>query len=154
LPAKSLTQSINDFRFLISSAVDCETCLLYLWFLRQCCHVTTIFFLCIVGPFFHLLVFNIVMQSTFLFTENYEPISQGELCEVWGYHGGKDRIPGFLDCCAVCNVVVGYHRFGRSCCLCQPRMWRQQGLPKRWYPATTLHGSTIQKSMNSEGRRD
>jgi len=28
----------------------------------------------------------------------------------------------------------------------QPRRWRQHGPPKRWYPTTTLHGVTIQKT--------
>jgi hypothetical protein len=28
----------------------------------------------------------------------------------------------------------------------QPRGWRQYGPPKRWYPTTTLHGVTTQKT--------
>jgi hypothetical protein len=35
----------------------------------------------------------------------------------------------------VCIDVVGYQRFGGSCCL-----HLQGGPPKRWYPTTTLHG--------------
>jgi len=31
--------------------------------------------------------------------------------------------------------------------LVTPRRWRQQGPPKRWYPTTTLHGITTQKTM-------
>jgi len=28
--------------------------------------------------------------------------------------------------------------------------WRQHGVPKRWYPTTTLHGATTKKTRDSE----
>jgi hypothetical protein len=43
-----------------------------------------------------------------------------------------------------CRVVVGYQRFGGPS---SRRRWRQHGPLKRWYPTTTLHGITIQKTL-------
>jgi hypothetical protein len=45
-----------------------------------------------------------------------------------------------------CSVVVGYHSFRGPCCLHLQGEWRQHGRLKRWYPPTTLHGVTTQKS--------
>jgi len=39
--------------------------------------------------------------------------------------------------------VVGYQRFGETW------RWRQHSSPKRWYPTTTLHGATTQRTTNS-----
>jgi len=39
-----------------------------------------------------------------------------------------------------CSVVVGYQSFGG-----QFWRWRQHGLPKHWYPTTTLHDVISQK---------
>jgi hypothetical protein len=37
----------------------------------------------------------------------------------------------------LCSVGAGY----------QPSGWKQQGVPKRWYHTTTLHGVTTQKTL-------
>jgi hypothetical protein len=42
------------------------------------------------------------------------------------------------------SVVAGYQRF---------RRWRQRGLPKRWYPTTTLHGITTQTTTTWRWRQ-
>jgi len=48
-----------------------------------------------------------------------------------------------------CIGVVGYQRFRCSCCLylqfTSPWRWKQYGPPKRWYPATALHGVTTRR---------
>jgi hypothetical protein len=43
-----------------------------------------------------------------------------------------------------CGIVVRYRRFGGPCCLQLRSECRQQGSPKRRYPATTLHSVTSQ----------
>jgi hypothetical protein len=42
----------------------------------------------------------------------------------------------------LCSVPVGYQRFGKPCC----PLLQFEGPLKRWYPAMTLHGVTIQKT--------
>jgi hypothetical protein len=45
-----------------------------------------------------------------------------------------------------CGIVVGYQRFGGPCCL---HLQGEMKAPKRWYPSTTLHGVTTQKTSAS-----
>jgi hypothetical protein len=45
-----------------------------------------------------------------------------------------------------CSVVVGYQRFRGTFCLDRHWRRRQHGPLKRWYPTTTLHGVTSQKT--------
>jgi len=40
-----------------------------------------------------------------------------------------------------CSFVVGYQSFRCTCCL-----YFQHGPLKRWYPTTTVHGVTTQKT--------
>jgi hypothetical protein len=46
-----------------------------------------------------------------------------------------------------CSVVVGYQRFGGTCCLRLPgEDGGSKDLFKRWYPTSTLHGVTARKA--------
>jgi len=51
-----------------------------------------------------------------------------------------------------CSVMVGYGRFGGPCCLHlhSPWRWKQHASSKRWYPTTTLHGVTTQKTWTCQ----
>jgi len=61
-----------------------------------------------------------------------------------------------------CGMEVRFSKLIRILCILQPRVigyqlhdftstwrWRQQGPPKHWYPTTTVHGITTQKTLTS-----
>jgi hypothetical protein len=56
------------------------------------------------------------------------------LTEIWDFHGGENSSPGHLSC------DVKY------CCGRIPMFWRTS-LPPQWYPTTTLHSVTTQKTI-------
>jgi len=66
-----------------------------------------------------------------------ESVTQGNYlwCEIWGFHGRENSSRGLLGCDA---VLLCYGRISWR--------WRQHEPPKRWYPTTTPHGVTTQKT--------
>jgi len=60
-----------------------------------------------------------------------------------GFYGGEDKIRLFLDCWAVYILYGGWLPTHRRT-MPPPSSgwrWKQHGPPKRWYPATILHGA-------------
>jgi hypothetical protein len=65
--------------------------------------------------------------------------------KFWGFHGGDISSRGLLDCDALLSCGMIISTFQRSM-LPPSSEWREHGPLKSWYPTTTLHGVTTQKT--------
>jgi hypothetical protein len=70
-----------------------------------------------------------------------EPPSH-EKCEIWSFHGGENSGWGILGCDTMCYDRIPTFQWS----MLPPGGWMQHGPLKRWYPTTTLHDVTTQKT--------